>query len=101
VVFPDADVKVFLTASAEERARRRHDERQARGESVEAAEVHADMVARDAADSTRATAPLQAADDATRIDTTGMSILEVVGILAALVTATTGVPELTRDGEMS
>ncbi len=85
VVFPNAEVKVFLTASAEERSRRRHEELEARGEIVDASHVHAGMVARDTADTTRETAPLVEADDATVIDTTGLSVDEVVDAVAALV----------------
>ena len=73
VVFPDADVKVFLTASAEERARRRGDE-------------DADGIARrDRLDSTRAASPLVAADDAVVIDTTGLTVEEIVDRIVALV----------------
>ena len=72
VVFPDADVKVFLTASAEERARRRGDE-------------DADGVARrDHLDSTRSASPLVAAADAVVIDTTGMSVEEIVEQIVGL-----------------
>ncbi|MBV8986362.1 MAG: (d)CMP kinase, partial [Acidimicrobiia bacterium] len=70
VVFPDADVKVFLTASEEERARRR--QRDDRAPDVNA--VAADLARRDALDSNRATSPLVAADDAVVIDTTGRTV---------------------------
>lgn len=78
VVFPDADLKVFLTASEAERARRRHLEQIERGSQVAEETVRELMAARDTADSSRATAPLIEADDAWRLDTTGMSIEQVV-----------------------
>jgi|CXWK01.1.fsa_nt_gi cytidylate kinase len=70
VVCPDADVKLFITASAEERARRRHLEHQGRGEAISYEQVLADIRARDARDSGREIAPMGAAADATTIDTT-------------------------------
>ncbi|MBI4419577.1 MAG: (d)CMP kinase [Gemmatimonadetes bacterium] len=78
VVFPDAPVKVFLTASPEERARRRS--RQAGDESAtqETARVQADLERRDQADSTRAVAPLKPAPDAVVLDTTEMGFDEQV-----------------------
>ena len=78
VVFPDADVKFFLTASAEERARRRHAELQAKGDPQSFEEVLADQLRRDRDDSQRAVAPLRPADDAIAIDTTGTPLAEVV-----------------------
>lgn len=87
VVFPDAEVKVFLTASADERGRRRHLELEARGETLERDEVRDKIIARDTFDSSRATAPLAAAADAHVVDTTDMSIDEVVAAIAALVEA--------------
>lgn len=78
VVFPDAEVKVYLTASAEERARRRAVERLERGETVDAAVVHESITRRDEADSTRDHSPLSAAADAIQLDTTGLSIDDVV-----------------------
>ena len=73
VVLPDADVKIFLTASAEERARRRNDQNIANdlGDDYEA--VLADVQRRDYLDSTRAVSPLRAADDALVVDTSDMS----------------------------
>lgn len=68
VVLPDADVKIFLTASDEVRAERRLKELLAKGQSVTFEEVLSDMRARDHADSTRATAPLKQADDAVLLD---------------------------------
>jgi cytidylate kinase len=74
VVFPDADVKIFVTADAEARARRRTAELRAAGETVEEAEVLADLLRRDARDRGRAAAPLQAAADAHLLDTTHLDI---------------------------
>ena len=72
VIFPDAAAKLFVTASLEERARRRWLELQAKGTPADMATVQADMAARDAADRARAAAPLRAAADAIQIDTTNM-----------------------------
>jgi CMP/dCMP kinase len=78
VVFPDADVKFFLTAAPEERAERRYKEDQITGtSSATFAETLADMIERDRRDSTRADSPLKVADDAIVIDSTGKSIDEV------------------------
>ena len=74
VVCPDADVKIFVTASAEARAKRRHTELVGKGEEVSLEVVAADLAARDARDSERATSPLAAADDAHLLDTTKMDI---------------------------
>ena len=72
VIFPSAPLKVFLTASAEERAARRFRQLQAAGASATLAAVAADIASRDARDSGRAVAPLVAAPDAVTLDTTGM-----------------------------
>jgi cytidylate kinase len=74
VVFPDADLKVFLTASEEERARRRQKDDRAPDVGV----VAADLARRDALDSNRAASPLRPADDAVVIDTTGRTVDDVV-----------------------
>jgi cytidylate kinase len=71
VIFPAAAVKLFVTASLAERARRRWLELQAKGVAAELATVEADMKARDAQDAARAAAPLRPADDAVLLDTTG------------------------------
>jgi cytidylate kinase len=84
VVFPQAEVKVFLTASVDERARRRHAELVARGERVDLREIRDDVERRDLADSSRAASPLVVAEGAEVVDTTGMSIGEVVGRIAGL-----------------
>ncbi|MCA9541248.1 MAG: (d)CMP kinase [Myxococcales bacterium] len=85
VVFPDAEVKIFLTAGAKERARRRLDELQARGIHADFAEVLDEIVTRDRRDTERAAAPLRKADDAIEVDSSGLSIDEVVARCAALV----------------
>jgi CMP/dCMP kinase len=78
VVFPDADVKFFLTAVPEERAERRFREDQTTsGSSATLAETLVEMVERDRRDSTRADSPLKAADDAIIVDSTGKTIEEV------------------------
>jgi cytidylate kinase len=79
VVFPDADVKVYLDASAEERARRRaQDPAHSGGEGTSLAGVQSELQARDQSDSTRSVAPLAMAQGATYIDTTGLSVEETV-----------------------
>lgn len=79
VVFPDADVKVFLTATDEERAHRRVRQNADRAiGSIDYEEVLADLKRRDAADSSRAVAPLRAADDAVVIDSTELYIEDVI-----------------------
>jgi cytidylate kinase len=74
VVFPDADAKIFLTASAEARARRRAGELEQSGEPIALADVLADICARDERDMTRPTAPLKPASDAHLLDTTHLDI---------------------------
>ena len=77
VVFPDAPLKFFLTASAEERARRRHKQLIAKGESVSLARLLRDIEERDARDSSRAVSPLVPAEDAIVVDSTATPIPEV------------------------
>lgn len=72
VVLPRAGLKIFLTASPEERARRRFEELCAKGQDVEYATVLRELIERDENDSNRAAAPLRAADDALRLDTSAM-----------------------------
>jgi len=84
VVFPDAPVKVFLTASPEERARRRLAQRGSRIDPVELAREAQALAARDHADSTRPVAPLRAAADAVRLDTTDLSLDEQADRVVAL-----------------
>jgi cytidylate kinase len=81
VVFPDADLKVFLTASIEERARRRHKQLKDKGISVSLSGLSRDMVERDRRDSERSVAPLKPSDDARILDTTGMAIPAVVTVV--------------------
>ncbi len=81
VVVPDAGVKIYLDASAEERARRRCEELAGRGLEPEVAAVLADIRQRDASDSSRATAPLRAATDAVRVNTDGKSIEQVAATI--------------------
>ncbi len=76
VVLPEAQVKIFLTASPEERAQRRYDELIAKGEKVEYEDVLADVKVRDHNDSTRPIAPLKPAADSITVDTTGLSLEE-------------------------
>ncbi|MEF2806653.1 MAG: (d)CMP kinase [Massilistercora timonensis] len=83
-VLPEADVKVFLTASVETRARRRYDELQEKGVSCDLEEIKADIRERDERDMTRETAPLRQADDAVRIDSSDMTIPEVTAAIAEL-----------------
>ena len=73
VVLPDAQLKVFLDASVDVRARRRHMELVARGEEASFATVRDELIARDAQDSNRATAPLSQAEDAVYLDTTDLT----------------------------
>lgn len=84
VVLPDAPLKIFLVASLEVRARRRHDELVARGQPADYASILAEIRRRDEIDSLRTVAPLKPADDAVTVDTTGMSIDEVVDHIVAL-----------------
>jgi cytidylate kinase len=85
VVFPDADVKFFLTAAADERAQRRFNEDRAQDPEVSFEETFADMAERDARDSTRSDSPLKSADDAIIVDSTGLSIDEVFQQMMAAV----------------
>ena len=87
VIFPDATTKVFLTASAEERARRRHNQLNEKGVSVTFDGLLREILSRDARDAQRAVAPLKPADDAVLLDTTGLPIDEVVDRVLALVPA--------------
>jgi len=85
VIFPDAAYKVFLTASAAERAKRRYKQLKAKGLSVTLSGLQREIEARDARDASREVAPLKPADDAVLVDTTGMSIDDVVAkVLAVL-----------------
>ena len=83
VVFPDAAVKVFLTASDEERARRRQRDEEAAARPTEVEAVRDALARRDALDSGRAASPLRPADDALVIDTTGRTVDDVVAEIVA------------------
>lgn len=89
-VFPDAACKIFLTASVEERARRRALDMAARGEQVELERVRQAIEQRDREDATRPVGPLVRAPDAIEVWTDGLSVEEVVEHLAALVEARRG-----------
>jgi cytidylate kinase len=85
VVFPDAEVKIFLTATPEERARRRVEQMAEAGDEADYDEVLSEIVARDDRDSSRSAAPLKKAEDAHAIDSTRYSIDEVVEQILGLV----------------
>ena len=87
VIFPDASPKVFLTASADERAQRRYKQLKDKGVSVTLAGLLREILARDARDANRAVAPLRPAPDAVCIDTTGLGIDAVVERVLALLPA--------------
>ena len=85
VVLPDAGLKIFLTASPEARARRRYSELIAKGQDVQYEDVLRDLTVRDETDSTRAAAPLKAAEDALLLDTTEMDFEESCRAVAAMI----------------
>jgi cytidylate kinase len=87
VVFPDADLKFFMVASAEARAHRRCEELKAKGKNADYETVLNEMIERDKQDSTRALAPLKPAEDAIQIDTTSLSIEQQVEQLYSIITA--------------
>jgi len=91
VVLPDADVKIFLTASAETRAKRRNDQNIAAGLPDDYETVLADVRRRDHLDSTRAVSPLRPADDAVIVDTSEMTQDQVIAHLRDLVETRTAV----------
>ncbi|HFQ92124.1 MAG TPA: (d)CMP kinase [Chromatiales bacterium] len=84
VVFPDADLKIFLTASPEERARRRYKQLKDKGMDVSLDSLLEEIEARDARDRQREAAPLRPAEDAITVDTTGMGIGQVVDAIMTL-----------------
>lgn len=84
VVLPQADLKIFLVASLEERVRRRAEELRQRGEVVDEVELRAAIVARDALDSGRAASPLMPAPDAHLLDSTGLTVRQVVAKIVTL-----------------
>lgn len=85
VVFPDAFAKVFLTASAAERARRRHEQLSAKGLGGNLSQLEREIQARDERDATRAVAPLRPAADAMVLDTTHLAVDEVIARVLAIV----------------
>lgn len=85
VVLPNADLKIYLDASAEARARRRYLELLERGEEADFEEILADMRRRDQIDSNREVAPLKVAEDAIRVDTDNLGVEEVLDMLERLV----------------
>jgi CMP/dCMP kinase len=85
VVFPEAEVKFFLTASPQERAERRYKEERSQEASVSIEETFADISERDRRDSTRADSPLKIADDAIVVDSTGLAVQEVLEKMLAAV----------------
>jgi cytidylate kinase len=87
VVLPEADLKIYLDASAKERARRRYEEMKGRGETVEYEKILNSMIQRDNIDSTRVVAPLKPAEDAMIIQTDNMSISEVVAAINKIIQA--------------
>lgn len=84
VVFPNAALKIYLTASVEARAQRRFLEQQAKGNPMTLEAVAADIQRRDHADSTRAVAPLRKADDAVELDSSGLTLDEVVAKIVGM-----------------
>ena len=84
VVFPDAMTKVFITASADARAQRRYNQLKEKGLDANLADVLTEIRERDARDSDRAVAPLKPADDAVTVDTTDLSIEEVVDFVGRI-----------------
>ena len=87
VVFPDAELKLFMTASAEKRAQRRYKELIEKGDSVEYEAILHNVVERDHLDSTREDSPLSKADDAIEIDNSDMGLQEQFDLIYALVTS--------------
>lgn len=85
VVLPKADIKIFLTASSEERARRRYNELIEKGEQVEFDKIHEEIKQRDYNDSHRAIAPLKQADDAILVDTTECTLEESIDKLETVI----------------
>ena len=84
VILPDAELKIFQTASVRERAKRRYDELIAKGQIVDMEQIKKEIEERDYNDSHRETAPLRPADDAVLIDNSNITIEENVGMIAAL-----------------
>ena len=92
-VFPDAPVKIFLTASAEARAERRYKQLVEKGVAVDMAELIADIKARDDRDTNRSSSPLKPAPDALILDSTSLTIEQVLGTILARVAAQLSAPK--------
>lgn len=82
-ILPDADVKIYLTASVETRAKRRYDELMEKGETCELESIARDIRERDERDMTREIAPLKQAEDAVLVDSSDMTIQEVVDTICS------------------
>lgn len=93
VILPNADLKVFLTADVQARARRRYNELAAKGRNDTFDEVLADMIKRDEQDTERAAAPLKAADDAVLLDTSNLTLEESVAAVCRLISEKCGIEE--------
>jgi len=91
VILPDADVKIFLTASSEARAMRRYREQQEKGEQVTYQQVLDALLERDRNDSSRAVAPLKAADDAVMVDTTDYDLEQSIDVIKTIIKEKIGV----------
>ena len=87
VVWPDADLKIYLTASLQERAKRRAFELQTRGENANLPQIYARMAERDKRDAERAHAPLKPASDAIQVDTTFMNLAQSIKVIASHIEA--------------
>jgi cytidylate kinase len=98
VVFPDAEVKFFLSATPEERGRRRFLELQAKGEEITLAQTIEQVARRDEQDAAREHAPLRKADDAVAIDSTGLSVDEVLDLMERTVRERAAAQETERKG---
>jgi cytidylate kinase len=88
VVLPDADVKIWLTASVEERAQRRYQELTGKGQTVDYEQLKLDIARRDEYDSSREHSPMKKAEDAVEVDTTGLSIDQVIDRILHICRAT-------------
>jgi len=84
VVFPNADLKIFLVADPKERAERRFKELQEKGENISLDNIYENILKRDRLDSTREISPLKKANDAIEVDTTGKNIEEVKNLILSL-----------------
>jgi cytidylate kinase len=94
VILPDAQLKIFLTATAEERAERRTRELEEKGQKADYAQILADIKERDERDSSRAIAPLKAADDAVLFNNSGYTPEQSLSEAVAIVKDKLGVPEV-------